>query len=133
MSTELVGRDAELSSIGQFVSGVSGGAVALVLEGEAGIGKTTLWRAAIAMAEERDLLVLQAQPVESEATLSFAGVGDLLDPVLDTVLDPLPAAQSAVAATALTTKKPKAAAPWLRAVSNLTLFATFGSSKLQPP
>jgi len=93
MSTELVGRDAELSSIGQFVSGVSGGAVALVLEGEAGIGKTTLWRAAIAMAEERDLLVLQAQPVESEATLSFAGVGDLLDPVLDTVLDPLPAAQ----------------------------------------
>ena len=93
MSTELVGRDEELSSIGHFVAGVPGGAVALVLEGEAGMGKTTLWRAAIALAEERGQLVLQAQPVESETTLSFVGVGDLLDPVLDTALEPLPAAQ----------------------------------------
>ena len=39
--------------------------------------------------EARGLTVLQAQPVESETTLSFAGIGDLLDPFLDEVLDGL--------------------------------------------
>ena len=79
--TGVVGRDAELASIRDFVARVSDAASALVLEGEAGMGKTTLWRAAVEHAEDAGLLVVQAQPVESEMTLSFAGVGDLLDPI----------------------------------------------------
>jgi DNA-binding CsgD family transcriptional regulator len=93
MAEVIAGRDAELASLRDFVESVSGGAVALVLEGEAGMGKTTLWRAAVEHADELGLVVLQAQPVESETTLSFAGVGDLLDPVLDVALERLPAAQ----------------------------------------
>jgi DNA-binding CsgD family transcriptional regulator len=89
----IAGRDGELASLRDFVESISGGAVALVLEGEAGMGKTTLWRAAVEEAEELGLVVLRTQPVESEATLSFAGVGDLLDPVLDVALEGLPAAQ----------------------------------------
>jgi DNA-binding CsgD family transcriptional regulator len=93
MAEVIAGRDAELASLREFVESVSGGAVALVLEGEAGMGKTTLWRAAVEHADELGLTVLQAQPAESETTLSFAGVGDLLDPVLDIALERLPAAQ----------------------------------------
>jgi DNA-binding CsgD family transcriptional regulator len=89
----IAGRDGELASLRDFVESVSGGAVALVLEGEAGMGKTTLWRAAVEHANEIGLVVLEAQPVESETTLSFAGVGDLLDPVLDVALEGLPAVQ----------------------------------------
>jgi DNA-binding CsgD family transcriptional regulator len=89
----VVGRDAELTSIREFIESISGGSVGLVLEGEAGMGKTTLWRAAADYADELGLIVLQAEPVESETTLSFAGVGDLLDPVLDIALDQLPAVQ----------------------------------------
>jgi DNA-binding CsgD family transcriptional regulator len=93
MAEVIAGRDAELASLRDFVESVSGGAVALVLEGEAGMGKTTLWRAAVEHADELGLTVLQAQPVESETTLSFAGVGDLLDSVLYAALERLPAAQ----------------------------------------
>ena len=44
MASVVVGRDAELASIGDFVAGISDEASALVLEGEAGMGKTTLFR-----------------------------------------------------------------------------------------
>jgi DNA-binding CsgD family transcriptional regulator len=89
----IVGRDAELASLRDFVGRVSGGAVAFVLEGEAGMGKTTLWRAAVDHADEVGLIVLQTQPAESETTLSFSGVGDLLDPVLEIALERLPVVQ----------------------------------------
>jgi DNA-binding CsgD family transcriptional regulator len=97
----IAGRDGELASLRDFVESVSGGAVALVLEGDAGMGKTTLWRAAVEHADELGLLVLEAQPVESETTLSFAGVGDLLDPVLDVALEGLPAVQRSALSRAL--------------------------------
>jgi hypothetical protein len=64
-----------------------------VLAGEAGIGKTTVWRAALRHARERDLRVLVCRPAESEARLSFSGLADLLQPVLGMVLDALPPVQ----------------------------------------
>ena len=101
MPARVVGRDAELASIRAFVAGISRGASALVLEGEAGMGKTTLWRAGVEAAEAEGLCVLQAEPAESETALSFSGLGDLLDPVLDEVLAPLVAAQRGALARAL--------------------------------
>src|SRR5262245_66102932 len=89
MTASVVGRDVELTALSDFVAGVPDGASALVLEGEAGMGKTTLWRAAVDRADELGFAVLQAQPVESETTLSFTGIGDLFDPYLDEVLDGL--------------------------------------------
>ena len=47
MSMPVAGRDAELASIRDFVATISDGPAALVLEGEAGVGKTTLWAAGI--------------------------------------------------------------------------------------
>ena len=44
---------------------------ALLLEGEAGIGKTTVWLAAVRAADDRGFRVLQARPTESESKLSW--------------------------------------------------------------
>ena len=89
MSQDIAGRDAELGAVQDFLAKTSLGSAALVLEGEAGMGKTTLWRAAVEDARARGLTVLQAEPVESETTLSFAGIGDLLEPFLEKVLEGL--------------------------------------------
>ena len=51
MLTFVVGRDAELASLHDFVKRVVAGTAALVLEGEAEMGKTTLWRAGVEAAE----------------------------------------------------------------------------------
>jgi DNA-binding CsgD family transcriptional regulator len=101
MTEVIVGRDAELASLRDFVESVSGGAVALVLEGEAGMGKTTLWRYGVETAETAGLCVLEAQPAESETSLSFSGLGDLLDPVLEEALAPLAVGQRSALARAL--------------------------------
>jgi DNA-binding CsgD family transcriptional regulator len=101
MPASVVGRDAELAALTGFVAGISDGASALVLEGDAGMGKTTLWNAALEMAERDGLLVLRAQPAESEIALSFSGLGDLLDSVLSEALPPLAEAQRSALARAL--------------------------------
>ncbi len=85
----VVGRDEELASIAAFVEGPIDGPAALVLEGEPGIGKSALWRAGVDLAREAGMRVLTALPAEAETGLAFAGLGDLLDGVLDEVLPAL--------------------------------------------
>jgi DNA-binding CsgD family transcriptional regulator len=101
MPAAVVGRDAELAALRDFLAGISDGAAAFFLEGDAGMGKTTLWSAGVAQAEARGLRVLRALPAESETELSFAGLGDLLDPVLADVLDVLVPAQRRALSRAL--------------------------------
>jgi DNA-binding NarL/FixJ family response regulator len=101
MIESIAGREAELASLREFVEAISTGSVGVVLEGDAGMGKTTLWRAAVDHAEDAGVLVLQAQPVESETTLSYTGMGDLFEPVLDEALEPLPAVQQRAMSRAL--------------------------------
>jgi hypothetical protein len=43
----IVGRDLELGAIEAFVAGIERGPQALVVAGEAGIGRTVLWRAGV--------------------------------------------------------------------------------------
>ena len=57
---EVVGRESEIDSVHDFLEAVPGGPVALLIEGEIGIGKTTLWREGVAEAGERGLQVLTA-------------------------------------------------------------------------
>jgi DNA-binding CsgD family transcriptional regulator len=78
---QLVGREAELQSVRDAVEGPA--PVAIVLEGEAGIGKTALWHAGIATGRERGMRVLVARPAEAETGLSHAALGDLLGPLVE--------------------------------------------------
>ncbi len=91
MALEVVGRDAELSSLSAFLDRRTPvrGPAAIALEGDAGIGKSTLWRAAVEDARDRDLRVLSSQPAESERALAHAGLGDLFEGTLDDVLPAL--------------------------------------------
>jgi DNA-binding CsgD family transcriptional regulator/tetratricopeptide (TPR) repeat protein len=70
----------------------------LLLRGEPGIGKTALLEAVVAQAA--DMQVLHARGVESEAELAFAGLAELLGPVIE-LRDQIPALQAASLAGAL--------------------------------
>jgi DNA-binding CsgD family transcriptional regulator len=91
MTLEIVGRDEELASLYAFIDEAGAGPSAVVLEGEAGIGKSTLWLAAVEHARRRGLRVLASRPAEAERSLAHVGLGDLLQDVLDDVLPALPA------------------------------------------
>ena len=95
----IVGRDGELAVIEAFLDGTA--PAALVLEGPAGIGKTTLWQAGIAGARERGRKVLVSRPLESDAGISFAGLRDLFGELFEEVANELPEPQERALATAL--------------------------------
>ncbi len=83
MPAEVIGRDEELGSIQEFLAEVEQGPAALVLSGEAGIGKTILWEAGVEEAKKRFGRALVCRGVEAEASLSFAGLSELIAPVFD--------------------------------------------------
>jgi DNA-binding CsgD family transcriptional regulator len=81
MVNRLSGRESELRSLEDFLERAAGAPSALVLSGEAGIGKTELWEAGLERASARGTRVLAHRAVEAEAVLSFAGIAELLGPV----------------------------------------------------
>lgn len=90
---ELVGRDAELARLRALVD-VEGGA--LVVEGRPGVGKSAL----LAAATDVDDRVLSVTGVQSEIELPFAGLRELLDPVLPQI-EALPPGQRGALRSAL--------------------------------
>jgi predicted ATPase len=85
MSVSIIAREEEFGILNAFLDAAPPGSAALVLEGEAGIGKSTLWSAGVTAASERGMRVLSARPAEAERELAYAGLGDLLEGVLDDV------------------------------------------------
>jgi DNA-binding CsgD family transcriptional regulator len=75
---ELAGRDEEQARIGTFLDAARAAPRALLIEGEPGIGKTSLWRTTVDDARARGFRLLTARPAEAEASLSFSALGDLL-------------------------------------------------------
>ncbi len=99
---DLFGRDDELRAIHAFLDRPAGAGVAgLVLEGEAGIGKSTIWLAGVEAARDRGLRVLSSRPAEVELGVEHAGLGDLLEDVLGEVVDELEAPRRRALETAL--------------------------------
>jgi DNA-binding CsgD family transcriptional regulator/tetratricopeptide (TPR) repeat protein len=86
----VVSRDEELASLCAFIDHAGTGSAALVLEGEAGIGKSTLWSAGVEHGLSAGWRVLTARPAEAERGLAHVGLGDLFEAVLDDVLPTLP-------------------------------------------
>jgi DNA-binding CsgD family transcriptional regulator len=94
----LLGRDRELARIDALVEGARAShSGALVVTGEAGVGKSELLAHAAAAAGE--MPILRAVGLESESELAFAGLYQLLRPVLDRV-ERLPGNQAAALAGA---------------------------------
>jgi DNA-binding CsgD family transcriptional regulator len=90
-ATRLVGRDAECALLDQFVEDVRVGASrALVVRGEAGVGKTALLDYLALRAS--GCRVMRIAGAESEMELAFAALHPLCAPVMDR-LDAVPAPQ----------------------------------------
>jgi DNA-binding CsgD family transcriptional regulator len=106
MPAEVVGRSLELDAIRAVLASASEGPVALLLEGEPGIGKTALWREGLAVSAEEGFRSLVTRPSEAEAQLPFVGLIDLLAGVLDEALPALPAPQARILETALLRAEP---------------------------
>lgn len=93
MAQRSVSRVAESQALAAFLATAATGPAGLVVEGEAGIGKTTLALEAAAVAREQGFRVLMSRGSPSEVTLSFAGLADLVTDVGDDVLTQLPQVQ----------------------------------------
>ena len=90
----VVGRERELAWVREFLSNVTGGSIALILDGEPGIGKTTLWNAAISSADELGYRVLTSRSSSSEAKPAYAAQVDLFDRLPDAAIRSLPSIQA---------------------------------------
>ena len=101
MAADVVGRELELATIERALETIPHGPTAVLLSGDAGIGKTTVWRRGLAGARERGYRTLSCSPVEAETRLSYAVLGDLVEPVLDEGLPLLPEPQRAALEVAL--------------------------------
>jgi DNA-binding CsgD family transcriptional regulator len=82
----VVGRSVEFTALAEFLTVAAEQPSGLVIEGEAGIGKTTLWLAAAGLAREGGFRVLGAQAGQAESALAYAALADLIGEVDDTVL-----------------------------------------------
>ena len=78
MSAELVGREEELQRVELFLEAARHSPRALLIEGEAGAGKTSIWEAALAAAARAGSSAVAARPAEAETSFAYAALGDLL-------------------------------------------------------
>ena len=101
METAIVGREGELALVDGFLNRLPTGPSALVIVGEAGIGKTTLWLETVRAAKARAFRVLEARPAESEVKLSYAALADLVGSGFDETRASLPLVQERAMASAL--------------------------------
>lgn len=82
----LVGRDAEIELVRGLLAEGGQGARGLVLCGSAGIGKSTVWSRALDEGRVLGYRVLACRPVGAEVRLAFAALGDLVEPLAESLL-----------------------------------------------
>jgi DNA-binding CsgD family transcriptional regulator len=113
----MVGRERELAAVRRVVATGDGPVTALVLEGDPGIGKTTLWDAGVDLARQNGRRVLVARGSGAETGLAFAALIDLLDGVAAEELDALPGPQRRALDVALYRADPTGDPPEAHAIA----------------
>src|SRR5690349_21698216 len=111
----IVGRDEELAALDRLFERQLPGA--LLIDGEAGIGKTILWDEGLRRAGALGYRVLSASPSEGERQLPFAALDDLIGGSVEEVIDELPPPQRRALGVALLVDEPGEAPPDRRAVA----------------
>jgi DNA-binding CsgD family transcriptional regulator len=122
----LLGRDAEAELVTSLVTGIHRSGGTLVLRGEPGIGKSRLLEEGARLARERDVVVLSATGVQSEAHLAFSGLHQLLRPVRARAAD-LPANHRAALDAAFGLSDDAAPEPFRIAMAVLDLLTEVAS------
>jgi DNA-binding CsgD family transcriptional regulator len=102
----LLGRQRELAHIDGLLTGAKDGtSSALLLHGEAGIGKSSLLKASLEEAKELGFGILRTRGFESESDIPFAGLLELLTPLLP-LRDKIPEVQARALGSALALEPP---------------------------
>lgn len=86
----VVGRETERQAGNRFLDALASRPEGLLFEGEAGIGKTTLWKHVAVEAERRGYRLLSSRPGHAENRLSFVALADLLVDVDPDLLEQIP-------------------------------------------
>jgi DNA-binding CsgD family transcriptional regulator len=121
-SEGILGRDRELEIIASLVGRAKAGGGALLIHGDAGIGKSALLERAIGLAQAAGMRILLTTGVRTETNLPFAGLHQLLRPIL-IGLDALPKPQYTALGVAFGLVEGNAEDPFLIALATLTLLA----------
>ncbi len=77
--TRVAGRDAERARIDAFAAELQTGPSALIVSGEPGIGKTTLWWYGVDSCRRQGYRVLMTRPAHEEMTIAGVGLTDLFE------------------------------------------------------
>lgn len=120
---QVLGREDELITLREFVGSIPSGFSVLLIEGEAGIGKTTLWHEGLRIASQAGFRILTSRPAEAEVSLSFTALGDVFETVLADSLPELPSPQRRALEIALLRAEVADIHPDQRAVSVAALGA----------
>ncbi len=115
-SAAIVGRETEMTVVGNFVAEVDGPSASMVIDGVVGIGKTMLWNHGIGLAVDRGIAVRACRCTEADAAWAFSGLGDLFDGLPSAVLERLPDVQRSALAAALLISRPSPNVPTDRLV-----------------
>jgi DNA-binding CsgD family transcriptional regulator len=121
MEAEVVGRDPELHAVQEFLNRLSTAPGVLCLEGEPGIGKTTVWLTGRDAARRLGYRVLSCRPIQTETPLAFVALADLLESVLDEALPQLPTPQAHALEIAMVRAGAEGERPDRRAISAAVL------------
>jgi DNA-binding NarL/FixJ family response regulator len=93
MALPVVSRPAEQRAVSEFLAAAAVKPAALVLEGDAGIGKTTVWLDGLERASDAGFRVLSTRIAETESVLAYAGLAALLEGVETAAFEALPSPQ----------------------------------------
>ena len=111
IGSNLVGRESELALLHRFIDEIADGSCGAVISGDAGIGKTVLWRATVEAAEAAGVRVLATRCVEAEMPVALGGLSDLLDETLEDVAADLAEPQRRALAVAIGLETPSVERP----------------------
>jgi DNA-binding CsgD family transcriptional regulator len=103
----IVGRSGERAAIEAFLADTQPQPRALLVEGEPGIGKTTLLRDLVAAARDRGYPVLACRPTRSEMDLSYVNLVEILDDLDEQTVRDLPAPQARLLRMVLRREEPE--------------------------
>jgi DNA-binding CsgD family transcriptional regulator len=117
LSPGLVNRPVETQLVANFFESVRHAPAAFLVEGEPGIGKTTLWLAALGQARDRGFQVLSTRTAAMESGLAYASLADLFRGVGAATLAALPQPQKVAVDRILLRSSEDSAATDQRAVS----------------
>jgi DNA-binding CsgD family transcriptional regulator len=78
MAGDMATRPADEGAVSEFLDSASSAPLALLIDGEPGIGKSTLWSAACERAHERGFRVLSARASAAESVSAYTPLADLL-------------------------------------------------------